>query len=87
MSTTTTPVTATPSWLPARAPITSGAEYVESLRGRGLKVHFMGKMIAEPVDHPLIRPSINAVARTYDLANEEPALASAVSGVSSNFPP
>ena len=82
MSTTTTPVTATPSWLPARAPITSGAEYVESLRGRGLKVHFMGKMIAEPVDHPLIRPPINAVARTYDLANEDPALASAVIGAS-----
>ena len=40
----------------------------------------MGKMIAEPVDHPLIRPSINAVARTYDLANEDPALASAVIG-------
>jgi 4-hydroxybutyryl-CoA dehydratase/vinylacetyl-CoA-Delta-isomerase len=40
----------------------------------------MGQRIAEPVDHPMIRPSINAVARTYDLANEDPALATAVVG-------
>jgi 4-hydroxybutyryl-CoA dehydratase/vinylacetyl-CoA-Delta-isomerase len=40
----------------------------------------MGQKIAEPVDHPMIRPSINAVARTYDLANEDPALATAVVG-------
>jgi len=64
----------------ARPPITSGAEYIESLRGRGLRVYFMGQKIAEPVDHPVIRPSINAVARTYDLANEDPALATAVIG-------
>jgi 4-hydroxybutyryl-CoA dehydratase/vinylacetyl-CoA-Delta-isomerase len=69
-----------PSWLRPRPPITSGDEYIESLRGRGLKVHFMGQRIAEPVDHPMIRPSINAVARTYDLANEDPALATAVVG-------
>lgn len=72
--------TPAPSWLRPRPPITSGDEYIESLRGRGLKVHFMGQRIAEPVDHPMIRPSINAVARTYDLANEDPALATAVVG-------
>src|SRR5690606_27788051 len=33
--------------------------------------------IAEPVDHPIIRPSINALKRTYDLAIEDPELASA----------
>jgi len=69
-----------PSWLRPRPPITSGDEYIASLRGRGLRVHFMGERIAEPVDHPLIRPSINAVARTYDLANEAPELATAVVG-------
>ncbi|MBH5399030.1 4-hydroxybutyryl-CoA dehydratase [Bradyrhizobium sp. CNPSo 4010] len=60
-------------------PIRSGAEYIESLRGRRLTVYLMGELVDEPVDHPMIRPSINAVARTYDLANEEPALASVVS--------
>ncbi len=66
----------------ATTPLASGAEYIESLRGRNLKVYFLGERIAEPVDHPVIRPSINAVARTYDLANEYPELASAYSSLS-----
>lgn len=41
----------------------------------------MGERVAEPVDHPVIRPSINAVARTYDLANEQPELATAHSSL------
>ena len=60
-------------------PIKSGDDYIESLRGRGLRVFFMGELIAEPVDHPVIRPSANAVAETYDLALREPELASALS--------
>lgn len=60
-------------------PIRSGAEYIESLRGRNLKVYLMGELVAEPADHPIIRPSINAVAETYDLANGSPELASAMS--------
>ena len=62
--------------------ITSGAEYISSLRGRNLEVYFLGERIAEPTDHPVIKPSINAVARTYDLANEQPDLASAQSSLS-----
>ena len=57
--------------------IVTGADYIESLRGRNLKVWFLGERVAEPVDHPVIRPSINAVARTYDLAVECPDLATA----------
>ncbi len=64
---------------PATGPIRSGAEYVASLRGRGLRVFLMGEVVAEPVDHPIIRPSINAVAETYDLAGRDPDLATAVS--------
>jgi 4-hydroxybutyryl-CoA dehydratase / vinylacetyl-CoA-Delta-isomerase len=63
----------------SRKPITSGAEYIESLRNRKLKVYLMGELVDEPVDHPIIRPSINAVAQTYDLANENPELACAIS--------
>ncbi len=59
--------------------IRTGAEYVESLRNRGLKVWLFGELVQEPVDHPMIRPSINAVARTYDLALENPELASTIS--------
>jgi 4-hydroxybutyryl-CoA dehydratase/vinylacetyl-CoA-Delta-isomerase len=62
--------------------IASGADYIESLRGRNLRVYFLGERVAEPVDHPVIRPSINAVARTYDLALEQPDLATAWSSLS-----
>lgn len=61
------------------APLRSGADYIESLRGRKLAVYLFGERIDEPVDHPLIRPSINAVAETYELAAREVELASAVS--------
>nr|WP_294807058.1 4-hydroxyphenylacetate 3-hydroxylase N-terminal domain-containing protein [uncultured Nitrososphaera sp.] len=63
-------------------PIKNGAEYIESLRGRKLKVYLFGQLVKEPVDHPMIRPSINAVAATYDLANAEPEMAGAKSSIS-----
>jgi 4-hydroxybutyryl-CoA dehydratase/vinylacetyl-CoA-Delta-isomerase len=59
--------------------ITTGADYIESLRGRGLTVYLLGETIDEPVDHPIIRPSINAVAETYDLAVRSPELGTAMS--------
>lgn len=39
----------------------------------------MGEKVGEPVDHPMIRPSINAMAKTYELAVSHPELASVVS--------
>lgn len=45
-------------------------EYVESLRKLNLKVYYMGKLIENPVDHPMIRPSMNSVAKTYELAED-----------------
>lgn len=62
-------------------PIKNGAEYIESLRGRNLKIYLFGELVKEPVDHPMIRPSINAVAETYDLAVEEPRLAAPYSSL------
>lgn len=66
---------------PQAQSIRTGADYIESLRGRNLNVFFMGERIEEPVDHPVIRPSINAVAETYDLAVENPELATAMSPI------
>jgi 4-hydroxybutyryl-CoA dehydratase/vinylacetyl-CoA-Delta-isomerase len=62
-------------------PIESGDEYVASLRGRDLRVFLMGERVTEPVDHPVIRPSINAMASTYDLALEDPELATVQSSL------
>lgn len=63
-------------------PIRTGEEYIESLKGRDLKVYLFGELVKEPVDHPMIRPSINAVAKTYDLAVEEEELAFPHSSIS-----
>ncbi len=62
-------------------PIRNGSEYIESLRNRNLQVYLFGELVKEPVDHPMIRPSINAVAATYDIAVDEPELASAKSSL------
>ena len=59
--------------------ITSGDEYIESLRGRGLNIYLFGDQVDEPADHPMIRPSINAIAESYELATAHVELASVVS--------
>ena len=46
----------------------TGAEYIESLRKLNTRVYMFGEKIDNWVDHPIIRPSINCVAMTYDLA-------------------
>lgn len=46
-------------------------EYIESLRKMNLKVYMFGELIENPVDHPIIRPSMNSVAMTYELAQQE----------------
>ena len=46
-------------------------EYIESLRKLDLKVYMFGELVDNPVDHPIIRPSMNSVAMTYELANQD----------------
>ena len=62
--------------------IRTGEDYINSLRGRKLKIFLFGEEIKDYVEHPIIRPSINAVAETYDLAVREEELASAESSIS-----
>ena len=59
--------------------ITTGDSYIRSLRNRNLTIYLFGERVEEPVDHPMIRPSINAIAKTYDLAVEAPELAAVIS--------
>ena len=44
-------------------------EYEESLRRLRLNAYMFGKRIESPVDDPIIRPSMKAVAKTYELAH------------------
>jgi len=45
-------------------------EYEESLRKLNLKVYLLGELVADPVRHPIIRPSMNSVRMTYALAHD-----------------
>lgn len=47
----------------------TAGEYIESLRSRKLRLFVDGEQVANPVDHPKIRPAVNAVAATYAVAH------------------
>ncbi len=44
-------------------------EYIESLRKIKKQVYMFGEKVDNVVDHPMIRPSLNAVALTYELSH------------------
>ncbi len=46
----------------------TGKQYEESLRKLKLKIYLQGELVENPVDHPIIRPSMNSVKMTYELA-------------------
>ena len=46
----------------------TGEEYIESIRKIDMQVYIFGEKIENPVDHPILRPSLNSVRMTYDLA-------------------
>lgn len=50
--------------------IMNAGQYEESLRKLNLVVYMFGKRVKNVVDNPIIRPSMSAVAATYELANK-----------------
>lgn len=48
----------------------TGEQYEESLRKLNLKIYLQGELVKNPVDHPIIRPSMNSVKATYELAQD-----------------
>ena len=51
-------------------PMMTAEQYEESLRALNLDVYMFGERVANVVDDPIIRPSMNAVAKTYELAHQ-----------------
>lgn len=45
-------------------------EYIESLRGLKRKLYILGEKVEDPIEHPILRPSLNALAKTYELAHD-----------------
>ena len=48
----------------------TGAQYIESLKKLNTKVYLFGEEVKDWVDHPMIRPSIDCLAMTYELAQD-----------------
>ena len=46
----------------------TGQEYIDSIRKLKLRVYMFGEEVDNPVDNPILRPSLNSVRMTYDLA-------------------
>ncbi|MBS3988868.1 MAG: 4-hydroxyphenylacetate 3-hydroxylase family protein [Dethiobacter sp.] len=46
----------------------TAAEYLDSLRKLNLNIYMFGERVENAVDNPIIRPSLNSVAKTYELA-------------------
>jgi 4-hydroxybutyryl-CoA dehydratase/vinylacetyl-CoA-Delta-isomerase len=46
-------------------------EYIDSLRKLKLEVYMFGERVENVVDHPIIRPSVDCVAATYNLAEKQ----------------
>ena len=61
----------------------TGEAYIESIRKLNMQVYMFGKKVEDPVDDPILRPSLNSVRMTYDLAQkpEYQDLMTAVSGL------
>ena len=51
-------------------PLKTKEEYLESLRAMKKRIFLAGEEVENYVDHPIIRPSINSCAMTYELAEE-----------------
>jgi len=48
----------------------TGDEYVASIRRIKMDIRLLGRRIGNPADDPMLRPSLNSVKATYDLAQE-----------------
>ena len=48
----------------------TGEQYIESIRKINMEIYMFGEKVENPVDHPILRPSLNSVRMTYDLAQD-----------------
>lgn len=45
-------------------------QYIESLKKLNLDLYMFGKKVEDPINHPIVRPSLNSFAATYELAED-----------------
>jgi 4-hydroxybutyryl-CoA dehydratase/vinylacetyl-CoA-Delta-isomerase len=49
----------------------TGDQYVESIKKMNMQIYMFGEKISSAADHPILRPSLNSVKATYDLAQQK----------------
>jgi aromatic ring hydroxylase len=45
----------------------TGPQYIDSLQQMSPRAYLFGERIENPTDHPMIKPSQNAIALTYEM--------------------
>ena len=45
-------------------------EYIHSLEGLSRNLYILGEKVDDPLHHPILKPSLNALAKTYEIAQE-----------------
>ncbi len=48
----------------------TGEQYIESIKRMKMQIYMFGEKIESAVDNPILRPSLNSVKATYDLAQK-----------------
>ena len=48
----------------------TGEQYIESIKKLNMQIYMFGKKIENPTEDPILRPSLNSVRMTYDLAQK-----------------
>jgi aromatic ring hydroxylase len=51
-------------------PLKTGEQFVDSLRALNMRVYMFGERVENVVDNPTLRPSLNSMKATYDLAQD-----------------
>lgn len=46
----------------------TGEQYIESIRKMNMQIYMFGEKVENSIDNPILRPSLNSVKATYDLA-------------------
>ncbi len=53
-----------------KSPTKTAQDYIESLRQLDLTVYVLGERVENVIEHPILRPSLNALAQTYEMAHD-----------------
>lgn len=46
-------------------------EFKEGLRQQRRELYILGEKVDDPLEHPILRPSLNALSKTYEIAQDE----------------